>query len=47
MRLLQIIIALCLFFSGYVQAIVNGSTVGKQDWRSVALLELTDPDNGN
>lgn len=46
MKLLQAIIILLFALSGYVQAIVNGKAVAENDWRSVALIEFIDPDNG-
>lgn len=46
MRPLKVIIVLQLIFSGYVLALVNGEPADANDWRSVVLLELIDPDNG-
>jgi len=46
MKLLRSVTILLIILSGYVQAIVNGKAVAENDWRSVALIEFTDPDSG-
>ena len=46
MRLFKCLIFIPLFISGYAQAIVNGTLVAKNDWRSVVHLQFIDPDNG-
>ncbi|MFT5450954.1 MAG: TPR repeat protein [Enterobacterales bacterium] len=46
MRLFKSLIFIQLVLAGYVQAIVNGTAVKNNDWRSVVHLEFIDPDNG-
>ncbi len=43
---MQLIILLLLVSTGAAQAIVNGKAVADNDWRSVVMLQFTNPGNG-
>ncbi len=45
MKALQVLILFILALSGNVFALVNGKAVAVDDWRSVVLLQLINPDN--
>ncbi|MFT5520035.1 MAG: TPR repeat protein [Enterobacterales bacterium] len=46
MGLFKSLIFIQLVLTGYVQAVVNGTAVTNNDWRSVVHIEFIDPDNG-
>ena len=46
LKLFKFLIFIQLVLAGYVQAVVNGTAVKNNDWRSVVHIEFIDPDNG-